>query len=108
MSLSFLYWVFRRLLELVVLSFRSERAKEVELIVLRHQLSVLKRQVARPDISSVIPPAAKFKISLSSCARRLPVGPARSRHDAIYLPPFLSSMRTARIDRMSQQEGGSR
>ena len=48
MALTFLYWAFRRILEFVVLGFRSERAKEIKLIVLRHQLSVLKRQVARP------------------------------------------------------------
>ncbi len=43
--LSFLYWGLRRLFELVVLSLRSEDAKEVEIMVLRHQLLVLKRQV---------------------------------------------------------------
>ena len=41
MALSLLYWAFRRILELAVLGFRSERAKDIELIVLRHQLSVL-------------------------------------------------------------------
>ena len=40
----------RRLLELILLGFRSEDAKEVEIVVLRHQLHVLKRQVARPDL----------------------------------------------------------
>ena len=51
MALSFLYWAFHRLLELVVLGSRSERAKDIELIVLRHQLSVLKRQVGRPNLT---------------------------------------------------------
>jgi hypothetical protein len=46
--LSFLYWVLRRLLELLVLRMRSEREKEIEILVLRHQLHVLERQVARP------------------------------------------------------------
>ena len=49
--LSFLYWSLRRLLELVALRFRSERAKEVEILVLRHQLRVLERQVARPELN---------------------------------------------------------
>ena len=43
----FLYWSLRRLLELVVLRFRSEREKEIEILLLRHQLRVLERQVAR-------------------------------------------------------------
>ncbi len=50
-ALSFLYWSLRRLLELVVLRFRSEREKEVEILLLRHQLRVLERQVARPVLS---------------------------------------------------------
>src|SRR6266516_2002998 len=50
MVLSFLYWVLRRLLELLVLRMRSERAKEIEILVLRHQLHVLERQVTRPQL----------------------------------------------------------
>jgi putative transposase len=50
-ALSFLYWSLRRLLELVVLGFRSEREKEIEILLLRHQLRVLQRQVARPQLT---------------------------------------------------------
>lgn len=39
--LSLVYWSLRRLLELVVLRFRSEREKEIEIVLLRHQLRVL-------------------------------------------------------------------
>jgi transposase len=49
--LSFLYWSLRRLLELVVLRFRSEREKEIEILLLRHQLRVLERQAARPQLT---------------------------------------------------------
>src|SRR5436190_8791452 len=49
--LSFAYWSLRRLLELVVLRFRSDRAKEIEILLLRHQLRVLERQVARPALT---------------------------------------------------------
>jgi putative transposase len=49
MVLSFAYWSLRRLLELVVLRRRSEREKEIEILLLRHQLRVLERQVARPQ-----------------------------------------------------------
>jgi putative transposase len=48
--LSFLYWLSRRLLEPLVLGMRSERAKEIEILVLRHQLQVLERQVVRPQL----------------------------------------------------------
>ncbi|HEY3207307.1 MAG TPA: hypothetical protein VGJ58_10190, partial [Gaiellaceae bacterium] len=49
--MSLLYWSLRRLLELVVLCFRSEREKEIEILLLRHQLQVLERQVARPRLT---------------------------------------------------------
>src|SRR5687767_3638624 len=49
-ALSFLYWVLRRLLELLVLRMRSEREKEIEILVLRHQLHVLERQIVRPQL----------------------------------------------------------
>ncbi len=51
-SLSLVYWVIRRLFELLVLLGRSERTKEVEILVLRHELQVLRRQVARPRLRS--------------------------------------------------------
>jgi putative transposase len=49
--ISFAYWALRRLLELVVLRFRSEREKEIEILLLRHQLRVLERQVAQPALA---------------------------------------------------------
>src|SRR5215210_6312429 len=45
------YWSLRRLLELMVLRGRSEREKEIEILLLRHQLRVLERQVARPTLT---------------------------------------------------------
>ncbi len=51
MALSFVYWSLRRLLELMVLRRRSEREKEIEILLLRHQLRVLERQVARPTLT---------------------------------------------------------
>ena len=49
--LSFLYWSLCRLFELVVLRCRSEREKEIEILLLRHQLRVMERQVARPQLT---------------------------------------------------------
>jgi hypothetical protein len=46
------YAVVRCLLGLVVLVGRADRAKDVEIVVLRHQLAVLRRQVTRPDLTS--------------------------------------------------------
>src|ERR671930_1461934 len=50
--LSFAYWALRRLFELLVLFGRSERAKEVEILVLRHELQLLRRQVRRPRVGA--------------------------------------------------------
>jgi hypothetical protein len=41
---SFVYWSLCRLLELMVLRRRSERDKEIEILLLRHQLRLLERQ----------------------------------------------------------------
>jgi hypothetical protein len=46
-GLSLAYWVVRRLFELLILFGRSERAKELEILVLRHELLVLRRQLGR-------------------------------------------------------------
>src|SRR5215218_7835405 len=51
-GLFFGYWVVRRLFELLILFGRSERAKELEILVLRHELQVLRRQVGRPRLRS--------------------------------------------------------
>ena len=47
---SLVYWALRRLFDLLVLCLRSERSKELEILVLRQQLQVLQRQVARPRL----------------------------------------------------------
>jgi hypothetical protein len=47
---SLLYWSLRRLVEPLVLQHRSEREKEIEILLLLHQLTVLERQDARPQL----------------------------------------------------------
>ena len=48
MLVSVVYIVVCRLLELLVLVMRGDRGKELEILVLRHELSVLRRQAGRP------------------------------------------------------------
>jgi len=48
MILALLYWALRRLLELIVLLARPDAANQVEILVLRQELLVLRRQVGRP------------------------------------------------------------
>src|SRR6266545_307456 len=47
---SLAYWLSRRLLELLILLACSDQRKEVEILLLRHELQVLRRQVARPRL----------------------------------------------------------
>jgi hypothetical protein len=49
---SVVYVVVCRLFQLVVLLGRNERSKELEIVVLRHELSILRRQVGRPRFES--------------------------------------------------------
>jgi putative transposase len=48
---SFVYLVVRNLFALVLLLARPRRSKELEILVLRHELAVLRRQTARPKLT---------------------------------------------------------
>jgi hypothetical protein len=50
MAFSFLYLAVRALLGALVRSRRGLDVKDIELLVLRHELEVLRRQVARPKL----------------------------------------------------------
>jgi hypothetical protein len=63
---SLLYVMFRRVMALVLLRFRSHDFKELEIVVLRHELAVLRRQVSRP----VLRPADRA--FLAAASRLLP------------------------------------
>ena len=47
---SLLYLLFRRVLAVGALRFRSNEFKELEIVVLRHELAVLRRQAGRPQL----------------------------------------------------------
>src|SRR6266480_5445391 len=64
--MSVLYVVVCRLLELVVLVGRGDRAKELEILVLRHELSILRRQVKGPRFQP------HDRLLLAACSRMLP------------------------------------
>jgi putative transposase len=62
---SFVYLALRRVLELMVLCWQSAEAKEVEILVLRHQLAILSRQ--RPRLGS-----SPKTVLLAALSRLLP------------------------------------
>jgi putative transposase len=50
LDVSLLYLLFRRALAVAALRLRSREFKELEIVVLRHELAVLRRQISRPRL----------------------------------------------------------
>jgi len=55
-----------RVLQLAALRFRSDEFKELEIVVLRHELAVLHRQLARPELNP------SDRVFLAAASRLLP------------------------------------
>jgi hypothetical protein len=75
--LSFGYLILRRVLQLIILTARGERINAVEVLVLRHQVAVLRRQVRRLDLEPV------DRMVLAGLSRLLP----RVRWAALFVTP---------------------
>ena len=77
MLVSALYLALCRLLELVVLVARGDSAKELEILVLRHELSIFRRQVSRPRVQP------QDRLLLAAFSRVLP----RRSWNAFFVQP---------------------
>jgi putative transposase len=77
MSASLVYLLLRQVLQMLTQLARDGGAKDVELLVLRHQVAVLRRQVHRPDLE----PADR--VVLAALSRLLP----RPRWSAFFVTP---------------------
>jgi len=77
MSASLVYLLLRQVLQLLAQIARDGGAKDIELLVLRHQVTVLRRQVHRPDLE----PADR--VVLAALSRLLP----RPRWAAFFVTP---------------------
>ena len=48
--LALIYLALRRMLALILLRCRSQEFKELEIVVLRHEFEILRRQTRRPEL----------------------------------------------------------
>ena len=74
---SFVYFAFGRIVELVMLCFRRRESNEIEILVLRHELDILRRQQPRPRLEP------KDRAWLAMLSRILP----RRRWSAFVVTP---------------------
>jgi putative transposase len=86
---SFAYLALRRALELILLCCRSAEAKQVEILVVRHELAVLRRQHPRPRLQPT------DRALLAAVSRLLP----RSRWSVFVVRPETLPRRHRRMVR---------
>ena len=85
MLVSFCYLVLRRLLQFAALRVRSNDFKELEIIVLRHELAILRRQRKRPILTGGRPALPHRRESMPR-AGALAVVPDHARDIASMAP----------------------
>lgn len=77
MLVSFCYLTLRQVLQLAALRVRSNDAKDLEILVLRHELAVLRRRTPRPAIKPL------DRVFLTAASRLIP----RARWHAFFITP---------------------
>ena len=99
MAFSFLYLAFRALLGALVRCRRGLDVKDVELLVLRHELDVLRRQVTRPQLRG----ADRALLAAAACHL-----PRPSRGPRLVTPRTLLWWHRALVRRKWRQRAGRR
>jgi putative transposase len=99
MAFSFLYLAFRALLGALVRRRRGLDVKDLELLVLRHELEVLRRQVARPKLRAV----DRALLAAAACHM-----PRPSRGARLVTPRTLLRWHRALVRRKWRQQAGQR
>jgi putative transposase len=67
--LSVCYLALQRVLQFVVLIIRSTEFRELEIVVLRHELAVLRRQAGRPAFRSPIECSSQLRAGFCRASR---------------------------------------
>ena len=93
---SLMYTLTRRAVDLVVLRLRGDAAKDVELLVLRHEVAVLRRQVVRPRLQRWVGTARRERTD-----RLLITG---RRHLAVVLGEYVEHYNTHRPHQSLDQQ----
>src|SRR5439155_6497920 len=99
MSASLVYLLLRQVLQMLTQLARDGGAKDVELLVLRHQIAVLRRQVRRPHLE----PADR--VVLAALSRLLPPptvgGVLRQRSRTDFASPTGSARECSTVEQVS-------
>ncbi|GAB3848905.1 hypothetical protein ACFPIJ_58135 [Dactylosporangium cerinum] len=81
MTASLVYLLLRQILQMLTQLARDGGAKDVELLVLRHHVAVLRRQVHRPDLQPedrvVLAALSRLLVRCQNCASGCELGICR-------------------------------